>query len=131
MLGRTLSILILLVATVAWSAQAVSDEYDQLNSFTEEGDLNGFHTYWNTKPDGAGGWKYIAGWMDSNGTVVEEQEFFSDGAIDSSKGGTPVGGPKGFHDWASSHGFSINSGTWGDLGRPCGLLEVCPDWDIF
>ncbi|NGP52335.1 hypothetical protein G6N75_02355 [Thioalkalivibrio sp. XN8] len=121
----------ILIATIAWCNFAMASGHEDVNSFIDEGDAKGFHTYWNTKPDGEGGWKYAAGWMDSSGLAVEEQEFFSDGRIDSAEGGTPTGGPQEFHDWASGHGFSTGSGTWGALGQPCGIFHVCDDTDVY
>jgi hypothetical protein len=127
MLGRAI---LVVVATVALCTSAMASD---LNDFIAEGDSHGLYTYWATKSHGEGGWKYIAGWMDETGVVVEEQEFFSDSTIDPEKGGVPTGGPKSFHDWANSHGFSTGSGTWGPSGQPCGIFHVCDNghWDIY
>lgn len=125
MLGR---VLLIVIATVACCTHALASDF---NSFIAEGESQGYATYWNAKSTDDGGWKYIGGWLNSFGTVVEEQEFFSDGEIDDSAGGVPAGGPKPFHDWASGHGFSIGSGTWGPSGPPCGIFHVCDFRDIY
>lgn len=125
MLGRAL---LVVIATVAWCPHAMAGD---LNNFIADGESQGFSTYWNTISTAGGGWKYIGGWMDSSATVVEEQEFFSDGTLDDEAGGSPSGGPQPFHDWASGHGFSIGSGNWGPSGRPCGIFHVCDSRDVY